>query len=265
VTEPTTCTAAEYCRDFDRVTNSAAITVGAALCDACLGHGAMAISRLVMDYRDLENLLPKSISEWSDGQPGHSGEAPIPLRLNVEALQREIWHLTTAWAEVLADHHRLSDPPSPVRMGHAVVTAVRVIEPRVSVLARVGEVQMNEYPLTPRKAGKTYDPHPVEEDTTRYGTRRPLVYGRYPRTVALSYVSGAQGVLDMAYAHERARVLLGLTRDVRHLPGHCRNKGCARAELYQERGSDDVWCGHCGNAITRDDYDAYGNLFQRTA
>ncbi len=242
------CVAGPRCRDYDRTTETAAVTTDLPLCDADLGHAAMAVSRLVLDYRDLENLLPKTISEWSDGQPGHSGEAPIPLRLNVEALQREIWHLTTAWAEVLADTHRLADPPAPVRMGRAVLDAVTVIEPRITILAAIGVTQFASYPH--------------DDEAVIFGTRQPVVFGRYPRTITLSYITGAQGLLDMAHAHERARTILGLTRDIRHLPGHCQAKRCGRAELYQERGSDTVWCGHCGNTMTRDDYEAYGNIFQ---
>jgi hypothetical protein len=234
----TACLADTRCRSF--VDDQPGLAGETPLCDPCLEHSSRSVPLLVHDYRDLEQLLPKSISEWSDGQPGHSGEAPIPLRLDVEALQREIWHLSTAWAEVLSDRQRLSPAPTHVRDGYAVKWAVGILAPRCEHLARIGEVQMVNYPV-------------ADEETTRF------------RTLTLSYVSGAVGLLDLSRAHGKARTLLGLTEPVYELPGHCQNRGCGRAELRVKDGSDTVWCDHCGSQMTRDDYDRYGNLFLREA
>jgi len=213
------------------------------LCDADLTHAEAGIALLVHDYRDLEQLLPRPLGQRSDGQPGRGGEAPIPLRLDVEALQREIWWLTTAWAEVLADRHQLSDPPVRIRAGYAVEWAVRILRPRVEQLARIVNVQMASYPRP-------------DEATTRF------------RTVTLTYVPGAQGVLDLSRAHQRARSILGLTSRVYSLPGYCRNRGCGRPALRQNeprefKDEQPVWCDYCGASMTRDDYDRYGNLFLR--
>lgn len=236
------------------------------LCRPCLDHAAAAVPLLPHDWRDLEQLLPKPIGVWSDGQPRGSGEAPIPLQLHVEALQAEIWWLCTAWAEVLADVHRLapaprrrSSPPKlywavagdgtvttwarparvehpsawdrPMRPGPAdVVRAVRVIGPRAGALARLGPVEFASYPGMP----------------------------------ALAAVSGAQGVLDLAGAHARARSMLGLTEPVYVLPGRCQSRGCGAAELRVRDGSDSVWCDRCQVVMSRDDYDRLGNVFLRT-
>jgi len=83
------------------------------------------------------------------------------------------------------------------------------------------------------------------------------------RTVTLTYVSGAQGVLDLSRAHQRARSVLGLTEPVYVLPGYCRSRGCGRPQLRVKGGSDTVWCDYCAAVMTRDDYDRYGNLFLR--
>lgn len=208
------------------------------LCDADLSHAEAGIALLVHDYRDLAQLIPPAIRGWHDGQPGRGGEAPIPLRLDVEALQREIWWLATAWAEVLADRHRLAPAPRPVRDGFAVGWAVTILRPRVENLARIGVVQMVDYPRP-------------DEDTTRF------------RAVTLTYVPGAQGVLDLSRAHQRARSMLGLTEPTYELPGKCRNRGCGRPALRVKNGGDTVWCDYCGASMTRDDYDRYGNLFRR--
>lgn len=233
----TPCLAAERCRGFDHVTQSAALS-DTPLCDLDLSSAAHDVPLLVHDYRDLEQLLPKSISEWGDGQPGHSGEAPIPLRLGVEALQREIWWLTTAWAEVLAGLHHLADPPRHVRQGYAVQAALVVLTPRIGVLAQLPAVQMQDYPH-------------LSDESTRY------------RSITLTWVTGAQGVLDLARAHQRARSMLGLTEPVYELPGHCQARGCGRPQLRVRPGEDAVWCDHCGAVMTRDDYDRIQNVFLR--
>ena len=94
-------------------------------------------------------------------------------------------------------------------------------------------------------------PHADDETATRF------------RTITLAWVSGAQGVLDLSRAHQRARAMLGLTEPVYELPGYCRARACGRPALRCKDGSDTIWCDHCGHTITRDDYDRYGNLFLR--
>jgi len=234
------CAADTACRSYDRTTAQPAdADHGTPLCRACLDTADRDVALLAHDYRDLEQLIPKPISQWDDGMPGHSGEAPIPLQLNVEALQAEIWWLATLWAEVLTDRHRLADPPTPVRRGHAVQWAVRVLTPRVDALARVGPVELVSYP------------HADDELATRF------------RGITLAWVSGARGVLDLSHAHQRARTMLGLTEPTYVLPGYCRARACGRPALRVKDGSDTVWCDHCGARMTRDDYDRYGNLFLR--
>lgn len=237
-----TCLAARRCRGYDHTTNtSAPPDHRTSLCEHCLTSTTRDIPLLVHDYRDLEQLLPKPLSVWSDGQPGHSGEAPIPLHLDVEALQAEIWWLTTTWAEVLTDRHHLADPPTHVRAGHAVQWAVALLTPRIEVLARIPAVQMVSYPRA--------DP----DTAVRF------------RSVTLSYITGAQGLLDLAAAHQHARSMLGLTEPVYELPGKCQARGCGRPALRVKDGSDTVWCDRCGVSMTRDDYDRLGNLFLRPA
>lgn len=235
------------------------------LCRPCLDHAAAAIPLLPHDYRDLEQLLPKPISVWNDGLPRGSGESPVPLQLHVEALQAEIWWLATAWAEVVADVHRLAPPPWrrpaplvrffvaacdgevregrrpgrwehpsalgwPMRPGPVeVVRAVRILAPRAAALARVGLVD----------------------------------FTTYPGQVGLAAVAGARGLLDLDGVHQRARSVLGLTEPTYVLPGRCQSKGCGAAELRVRDGSDSVWCDRCGAVMTRDDYDRLGNVFLR--
>lgn len=235
----TPCLAAERCRLYDPDTKTAGDATNTPLCDVDLDHAARALPLLVHDYRDLEQLLPRSIGQnLRVDRSAPSLDPPVPIRLDVEALQRRIWHLATTWAEVLADRHRLSDPPVNVRDGFAVAWAVGILTPRAQNLARLGPVQV-----------------------VNYGGEEVTVF----RTVTLSYVPGALGLLHLAAAHQHARSMLGLTEPVYELPGHCQAKGCGRAELRVKDGSDTVWCDRCGAQMTRDDYDRYGNLFLREA
>lgn len=244
----TDCLAAQRCRSgtspHDPATNVPALAGDTPLCDADLEHATRALPLLVHDYRDLEQLLPPTMGVWPDPTTGYVKvrviEAPIPMREEIEALQRRIWKLATTWAEVIADRHRLSDPPRGVRDGFAVAWAVRILAPRCDKLARLPLVQVVNYP------------HPDEDSTLL-------------RSITLTYVSGAVGLLHLSRAHQHARAILGLTEPVYALPGHCQARGCGRAELRVKDGSDTVWCDRCGAQMTRDDYDKYGNLFLREA
>lgn len=209
------------------------------LCPACLNSSTAAIPQLVYDYRDLEQQLPRHPTQRLDGQPGRSADTPAPLRVDVEALQRTIWWTTTTWAEILTDNQRLSTPSwhKRTRNGWAVQWACGVIAPRTTTLAALPAQILADYP--------------IDHGATRH------------KQIALSNVDGAQGLLDLAWLHERARSMLGLTRLTRQLPGHCQTRRCGR-ELYQENGSDTVHCS-AGHTMTRDDYEAYGNVFLRSA
>lgn len=208
------------------------------LCPPCLEYAA-AVPQLVYDYRDLEQHLPRYPSQRLDGQPGRSAETAIPIRPDVEALQRAIWWVTTTWAEVLIEVEQLHDPDwrKRTRNGWAVQWACRIIAPRARTLAGIGAQELADYP--------------IDHEAVRH------------RQIALSHVDGAQGLLDMAWLHDRARSVLGLTRLVRNLPGHCQARRCG-LELYQENGSDTVYC-RAGHTMTRDDYERYGNVFLRSA
>jgi hypothetical protein len=77
----------------------------------------------------------------------------------------------------------------------------------------------------------------------------------------LSYVSGAQGVLDLAASHQHARSMLGLTEPVYAMKGRCRC--CGWSALRVRAGSDTIWCEHCRDTMTRDEYDQRQLVFAR--
>lgn len=250
-----TCVAGERCRNFDHQRNRPAILDGPRdpLCPDCLMVAERDIKVLLYDYIDLEQMLPQSITRALDTQSGFgaSREAPIPLRVHVDTLQRTIWAVTTTWAEVLVDRHRLADPPyarrvnpgdppTRVRDGYAVKWALAVIEPRVRDLARVEAVEVADYP----------DINPDEAI---------LTHG-----VTVAELTGAQGLMHMAWLHGRVRRMLGIARRTTRVPGRC---GCNRDGnfLYRdepryERDPCPVYCGACASQWTEEEYDRYIGL-----
>ena len=222
-----TCLRSDRCVAYDRRTRTAAeVDDRNPLCPGCLQVAQRDISRLAIDYADLHGHLYPSLGQWGDGQPGYTGEPAMPLRGDVEALQRAIWTTTTTWEEILRDHCGLSVNPH-----LTVATAVAVLEPRVEMLARIGPVDLN---------GPTV--HDPPEDMT-----------------------GAEAILAMMRLHQHARSVLGLTDDTRRLPGYCQNTKCLRPDLRQDNGSETVYCGVCAATMTRDDYEKIGNAFLRGA
>lgn len=231
-----TCLAGRRCACYDHQNQHSALIRHPGICPDCIRVGERAAAQLVLDYRDLAGLLAASISQNLTGMPGGSSEGSVPIRVDVEALQRAIWWVTTAWAEVLADLDRLAGLSKRTRDGYAVQWACGILAPRVATLADLGDMEMADYPLT------------TEDAAIRH------------RSVALTIVSGAQAVLDLTWLHDRARGMLGLTEITRRLHGYCANPRCGRPNLQQRNGSDTVNCGTCGTGETREDYDRRINV-----
>ncbi len=238
MTEP--CAADRLCRGRSRGTPGCAET--GPLCQPCLAAGHRAAGQLHLDYLELDEYLPRFPSQALDGQPGGSGVAPaIPIRVDVEALQRTIWWVTTTWAEILAEREQLAPLSKRTRPTWAVAWATRIITPRISALAMVGPQELADYPLSDL------------DEAIRH------------RQVVLTELDGARAVLDLIQLHDHARSWLGLTERIKHLPGRCQQKHCSRDELRQAEGSDTVYCDHCGHRMPYSDYERYGNVFLRGA
>lgn len=223
------CTAGDRCRGYRHDLKQPAWTNdGGPLCEDCLVEAERDIGRLLLDWRDLEEMLPKAAGqgEYVSG----TRDAPVPLNLGVEALQAEILHVLTTWAEVMSDYADLADPPDGrARAGWAVQRAVTILQPRVRQLALIGPTEV--FPTGPEDA-----PEPL---------------------------SGVDAIAAMSRLHRRAHHQLGLTRAVTNLPGECSACGLAtlagdrgdRTALARDDGSDVVYCRACGAWQTRDEYD----------
>jgi hypothetical protein len=248
---PAQCAAAERCAEYDRARGRAALLGpdSPPLCPDCLRVAERDVRALPSDYAALEQLVPPALGLWSDGQPKRGrGELPLPLREYVLVLQRTIWWTATAWEPVVREVDRLSDEVTAgVREGWAVQRAVEVIAPRLGKLARVGPVEMADYPDPGADLARVL----VWVPEYRHPDRRVS-------TVVCS-PTGAHGVLHLRRLHSLARSMTGLTSPVRRLPGACHQ--CLRESTLRQhqprRHRDDppVWCDSCGAWRSYDEYE----------
>lgn len=252
------------CRAFDPVTRSPAPLEGRPrLCDLCLEPAERDIKALVLDYRDLEQQLPPSLGVWGDGQP-KGRTMPLPLSEHVLDLQRDIWWLTTGWADVLRDADRLSmtvDWSKRRRDGLAVQEAMAIVGPRVRRLAELGPQLVWDYPGTSFPCPR-YSSRAVKNSTTvltwscsQDGVEPCRDCGGTGRVAVSSEVPGWQGVLDLAHLHARARVALGLTQERPELLLAVLCRGCdRRSTLTRSAGSDEVVCSKCSERYSGREY-----------
>lgn len=217
------------------------------LCDSELRVAERDVRMLLWDYVDLEQMLPRTLSQALDGQPAGKPGPPIPLAVGVDAVQAEIVHVLATWEEQIRAACRLSQvpvfgqaapwhttdsnrPPKAVlRPGAVVQRAVGVLAPRIPELARLAA-------STVFRAGSDAD----AED-----------------------VAGWEAVLHLSALHNRARAMLGRTRRTERLFGDCSECGATdlrRDEPRFEGDPADVYCGNCPARWSRDAYDRYVKL-----
>jgi hypothetical protein len=235
------------CREWDPYSKTPGWAVAGPLCETELRVAARDVPMLLFDFLDLEQMLPRPLSQALDGQPSGKPGPPTPLALAPEALQAEIVHVLTTWEVEIRAGCNLSDPPTfgpnlpwhttvskrpplaRVRPGAAVQRAVGVLAPRLDVLARM--------PATAVQATGTEDPC---ED-----------------------VYGWEAVLHLCRLHARARSMLGRTRRTAQLPGDC--SGCGAFDLRRDEPRDEgdpcpVYCGRCARQWSDDEYQRYVSL-----
>jgi hypothetical protein len=236
------CLAADRCVDFDRRSGESALAESGPLCEGCLLAGERAVGQLVLDFRDLEQHLPPSLGQWGDGQPAGRDEHRIPLNLAVDELQRQIWHVLTCWEEVVREVDRLSESVTRgVRAGWAVQAAAQVLQPRVRLLARVGAVELADYPALD------------EDEACRW------------EVIEHVELAGWRAVLDFRRLHDRAHSLLGLTsagpERIQLVP--CRD--CDTLALYRVSGNDRVFCGACPALLSAEEFRRWVGLLAEHA
>jgi hypothetical protein len=201
---------------------------GAALCRSCLDGASRDIGALTWDYARLESLLPSPARALRAPITGRR-EAPCPVDLGVDALQRAIHGTLTAWEPAVREAAGL--PPeraSGVRHGWAVAAAVDVMAPRTALISSLAA----QWGFFDSPEGD-----PVFRD-------------------------GCDALRTLRRLHWRAGSLLGGGRLVHRLPGEC--SGCGAGALRRADGSETVWCGICQRRWTWDDYRRYVSLILDT-
>jgi hypothetical protein len=239
------------CREWDPVSKEPGWAEAGPLCATELRNAARDVPMLLWDYLDLEQQIPRSLSQALDGQPSGKPGPPVPLALAPEALQAEIVHVLTTWEAEIRAHCGLSEPAergpnlpwhttvskrpplARVRAGAAVQRALTVLTPRLPELSRI--------PATAVQATGVEDP---PDD-----------------------MFGWQAVLHLSRLHARARSMLGRTRRTKQLPGDC--SGCGAYDLRQdeplygpprEGAPGDpcpVYCGQCARQWSDEEYRRY--------
>lgn len=168
--------------------------------------------------------MPASVAAFGPRISGRR-EAPSPLRLDVDALQRAIHAAVTAVEPAVREAARLSpEVTANVRHGWAVAAAVDVMAPRTALISTL--------------AGQWGYLHGSVGD--------PVFW------------DGCDALRLFRRLHGRARAVLGVRELVHRLPGEC--SGCGLEALRRRDGSDTVHCAGCGRLWTLCDYRQYVSL-----
>lgn len=193
---------------------------GGPLCDGCLSRAAADIRELPRDHALLTAELIPAGRPRDAYVSGGDPDAPVPLSMHVDEMQRAIVWAVTVWEPPLREALALTAAPaSGVRPAWTVRNGCALIARHVRTLAALGPTWGYADGL---------DAGPVERD-------------------------GVYAVDSLRRVHEVAQRVLGTSPQVTALPGAC--SGCGGAGgLLREDGSDQVRCQVCG---TSEHYDAY--------
>lgn len=194
------------------------------MCDGCLGRGRFDIEALRRDYAALTaELVPAGGRPRDAHVSGGDPDAPVPLALNIDALQRDIAWTLAVWEPPVRELLGLDTPPAGnVRGSWAVGRGARLLARQVRALAAL--------PPTWGYADGL-DAGPVERD-------------------------GVYAVASLRTLHGTAQRMLGATTAApltTSLPGSCPSCG-ATGSLLTADGSGRVLCAVCGAAHSRDEY-----------
>lgn len=221
------CIRVDRCADattVDGVRVGAAVNTSAGLCLADERHVARAIEALPRDYVGLHLAIGKA-STGTTEFVASSRELPVPLRLDVEALQAEIVAEAVRWAEPVAEavgHAWDTQHARDSRPGPLLTQACALLAGRLSVLLALRGVPQLVWDV---------DHH---------------------RTVLER--DGVDGALRLLDLHHRAGRVLAVDRKVYRLPEPCPR--CSVSALEHVDGADEVHCAACAAGFTWDRYRA---------
>lgn len=231
----TQCRMGEHCRSRDRRLRTPGQATERGLCMPCERHGQFAIYELPGDWHRLHGFIAAGGGGFGAGIPTNRIEPPIPLRLGVDQLMRDIAWTLVAWELPVRERARLSE---------------------------VSEKQVRPEVAVPRAAGCL---------VTHYSTLLALPdtdyldYGLGPTTL-----DGIGAICVLTRLHHLARASIGESRQFirRELPCPTEpwGSGCGEYTLAEIVGEgaeglpNPVVCQTCGWATNADEYAAYVRL-----
>lgn len=214
------CAQGTACEAFDRITWTPADAAGP-WCAACVRALARDVRALPLDYRDLEQLLPRIGAAPAEARVSGTSALSVPIALHVEALQADIAWTLGVWEPAVRE--AVGWDPAPevgVRPGWLVDRAARVLSAHADALTRLG-------------------PYSAYHDG--------------PEAACVD-LSGVYGAVALRRLHARSVAALGLSSRGVRVPGSCAR--CGRAALEREPGADRIRCRFCAMWISADDYAA---------
>lgn len=217
------CVMASGCVALDRASGLSAPAFTRALCEDCERVAHSDVSLLRYDYVDLSQLIARQDAPGDAKIARPKPRSTPPINLDVDALRSEI--ATTLWIWEQPVRWAVGLPPRPpagaTRDGWTVDHAVRVIAPRVQVLAALPEI------------GAYHD-----------GRDQPM-----------AWVDGLTGLTRLRDLHRRSRHHTGLLARNVALPGECPK--CAAHALSRRDGTEAVTCGNCRGSWSYEEYSRY--------
>lgn len=222
------CAYGPRCAGWDRAAQAAGLAYGGPLCADCELDAAREVAGLGRDHDDLGALIARR-DVACDVRVTTSGEPAVPLDLAVDALMRDIAWSLALWEDPVREAAGLTPAPTyPCRPAWTVGRALRVLTPRVSLLAALPAMWCY---------ADGVDQACVER-------------------------SGFDGLCALRRLHSRAFTVLGLSSPLVRLPGACPR--CGTEALTRESAAEAVnriharvLCAHCGMKIEADAYADY--------
>lgn len=216
------CRRGEHCPDYEMVDGTRlgrAINAFDGLCDTCTRHVERALGELPGDYTKLNLILGKGTTVG--GEPVRmTRELPVPIRLHIEALQRDLVREADAWARSVANVLNVTWTTGRVRPGWRLDRACQLLSGSTTAFLALRD-----------------EKHVIWECGHRY-------------IAARDGLDGAQNFLRL---HQRCRVFLGYTKLTHRLPVPCPR--CEAMALEREDGSDLIECRECNRPYTWDEYE----------
>lgn len=211
------------------------------LCRVCISAVSSALSHLeldvTMDLDDLIGRLPDgSTLESTRIALSAPGSVP-PIRLEIEALRALIVHEACAWAGSVADAVRLewTVPPDYGARIKRLPRAADLLRHQLSTFLSLGETEHRARSLTARRC----DGHDEQIAT---------VFGDDIWTTR----TGLEGAVLLLELHEMAWSLAD--RADRSEPLFMPCTACCYMTMRHMPGEDEVWCTHCRDRRSWEDY-----------